>query len=302
MRGWEVAGGQKTDAICRLMSHGGRGHECRSNATLLRMDTAKAAYGRRPDTEVDDGAKLVRAVEKLRSRRGVSKAELARASGLPAQSVRRLLTGGKSNPKVDTVFSMLRTMGYRVRLVPTGRGAKTRARGHSRRDLTRAWLARLGAPLYGKSLVEGRRQPDLEAVLSRALKLAHRDATVARVLPIVFLRQRRNLDLDELRRRARRENQARTLGFFLDLTGRLTGDADLRNAAKPLRPKHMPLTDFFKTRSRLERSLAEANTPEVARDWGYRLNMGMDSFESLLAKFKGGEDSTAVKGAQIQQG
>jgi DNA-binding phage protein len=255
-----------------------------------------------PRAEVDNGAKLVREVEKLRSRRGVSKAELARASGLPEQSVRRLLTDEKSNPKVDTVFSMLRTMGYQMRLVPTRSQTRARTRTHSRSDLTRAWLAKLGAPLYGKSLVEGRRQPDPEVVLTRALKLAHEDATVARALPVVFMRQRHNLKLDELRRRARRANQARTLGFFLDLTGRLTGDEDLRSAAQPLRPKRVPLTDFFKTRSELERTLAEANTPEVARDWGYRLNMGMDSFESLLAKFKGGEAPATVKRAQVQQG
>jgi len=259
-------------------------------------------YSRQPRAGVDNGAKLVREVEKLRSRRGVSKAELARASGLPEQSVRRLLTDEKSNPKVDTLFSVLRTMGYQVRLVPTRFRARTRARTESRSDLTRAWLAHLGAPLYGKSLVQGRRQPAAEVVLTRALELAHRDASVARALPVVFLRQRHNLNLGELRRLARRANQARTLGFFLDLTGRLAGDEDLRSAAKALRPKHVPLTDFFKTRSELERTLAEANTPEVARDWGYRLNMGMDSFESLLAKFKIGEAQTTVKRAQVQQG
>jgi transcriptional regulator with XRE-family HTH domain len=253
-------------------------------------------------TEVDDGVKLVREVERLRSRRGVSKADLARASGLPAQSVRRLLTGVESNPTVDTVFRMLRTMGYRVRLVPSLAKAKARPRAHSQSDLTRAWLARLGAPLYGKSLVEGQRQPAAEGVLARALELAHQDATVARALPVVFMRQRHNLDLDELRRRARRANQARTLGFFLDLTGRLTDDQDLRRAAEPLRPKRVPLTDFFKTRSELERTLAEANTPDVAREWGYRLNMGMDSFESLLAKFRGHKAPPAVTGAQVQQG
>jgi DNA-binding phage protein len=251
--------------------------------------------------DVDDGSQLVRALERLRSRRGVSKAALARESGLPAQSVRRLLTGAESNPKVDTVFSMLRTMGYRVRLVPVRRKAKEHATTHSHSDLTRGWLAKLGAPLYGKSLVEGRRQPDPEVVLTRALELAHQDATVARALPVVFMRQRHNLNLDELRRRARRANQARTLGFFLDITGRLTGDEDLRRAAKPLRPKDLPTTDFFKTQNELERTLAEANTPDVARDWGYRLNMGMESFESLLAKFKDGEAPT-VKGAQVQQG
>jgi DNA-binding phage protein len=254
------------------------------------------------DADVDDGCKLVRAVERLRSRRGVSKAALARESGLPAQSVRRLLTGAESNPKVDTLFRMLRTMGYRVRLVPARAKAKPHSSTHSQSDLARAWLAQLGAPLYGKSLVEGRRPPDPEVVLTSALELAHRDATVARALPVVFMRQRHNLNLDELRRRARQANQSRTLGFFLDLTGRLTGDEDLRRAAKTLRPKHLPTTDFFKTRSDLERTLAEANTPEVARDWGYRLNMGLDSFESLLAKFKGGEDSSAVKRAQVQQG
>jgi hypothetical protein len=182
--------------------------------------------------------------------------------------------------------------------------AKSRAKAptHSQSEITRAWLAQLGAPLYGKSLVEGRRQPNPEVVLTRALELAHRDATVARVLPVVFMRQRHNLNLDELRRRARRANQARTLGFFLDLTGRLTGDEDLRSAARSLRPKQVPLTDFFETRSELERTLAEANTPEVARDWGYRLNMGMDSFESLLAKFKGTEAPTTARRAQVQQG
>ena len=197
---------------------------------------------------------------------------------------------------------MLRSIGYRVRLVPTHPGAKARARAHSTSDLTRAWLATFGAPLYGKSLVEGRKPPDPETVLARALKLAHRDATVARTLPFVFLCQRHNLDFDKLRRRARRANQIRTLGFFLDLTGRLTGDADFTRAAEPLRPKRAPLTDFFKTRSQLERTVAEANTPEVARDWGYRLNMGMDSFQSVLAKFKGGVDPTAMNGAQASQG
>jgi DNA-binding phage protein len=266
------------------------------------MDTRRAALPRRPTIKVEDGAKLVREVEKLRLRRGVSKAELARASGLPEQSVRRLLTDEKSNPQVNTVFSMLRTVGYSVQLVPARSRTRTRPRAHSQSDLTRAWLARLGAPLYGKGLVEGRRQPAPEVVLSRALDLAHRDATVARVLPVVFMRQRRNLNLGELRRRARRPNQARTLGFFLDLTGRLTGDSELKNAARALRPRNMAVMDFFKTRSELERALAEANTPDVARDWGYRLNMGMDSFESVLAKSKGGEEPTGATGAQVQQG
>jgi hypothetical protein len=36
----------------------------------------------------------------------------------------------------------------------------------------------------------------------------------------------------------------------------------------------------------LARALADQNTPPVARSWGYRMNMGMDVFESMFAKAK----------------
>ena len=36
---------------------------------------------------------------------------------------------------------------------------------------------------------------------------------------------------------------------------------------------------------RARRDLADAKTPKVARDWGFRMNMDYDSFQSTFDKF-----------------
>jgi hypothetical protein len=43
-------------------------------------------------------------------------------------------------------------------------------------------------------------------------------------------------------------------------------------------------TQFFQPTTRRERQLAELKTPEVARKWGFRMNMGLDSFASMFEK------------------
>jgi hypothetical protein len=74
----------------------------------------------------------------------------------------------------------------------------------------------------------------------------------------------------------------------LDLAARLSADRRLRNAAAALRPSSPPRSTNFFTNHQgpLARALAERNTPPVARAWGYRMNMGMDAFESMFAKAK----------------
>ena len=57
-----------------------------------------------------------------------------------------------------------------------------------------------------------------------------------------------------------------------------------REAAKlgvqvPARP-----VQFFSPTTERERKLAEMRTPEVARKWGFRMNLDMDSFESMFKK------------------
>jgi hypothetical protein len=92
----------------------------------------------------------------------------------------------------------------------------------------------------------------------------------------------------KLRRLAQGKRRERTLGFFLDLAARLSGDRRLRAAAAALRSSspHQSTNFFTNRQGALARALSEQNTPAVARFWGYRMNMGMDVFESMFAKAK----------------
>jgi hypothetical protein len=137
-------------------------------------------------------------------------------------------------------------------------------------------------------MLSGRAAPDLERLDVEALALCRRDPSLARALPVLLWRRRGDLDMAKLRRLAGGRGRERTLGFFLDVAARLSGDRRLRSAATALRPSSpFPTANFFANRQgRLARALAEQNTPAVARSWGYRMNMGMDAFESMFAKAK----------------
>ena len=61
-------------------------------------DPARAEAYREARTEIDTYDRFMRAMNALRESRGVSKATLASKSGIPAQSIRKLLTDKKANP------------------------------------------------------------------------------------------------------------------------------------------------------------------------------------------------------------
>ena len=107
------------------------------------------------------------------------------------------------------------------------------AQGDSGEQRLRGQLATLGAPLAGRT-PKGR-HPPAEEVLADALVLAHRSPTVARVLPVAFWRQRNSLDFGRLQQGATRRDERQTLGFYLELTGRLGGDRRLERRARSLR-------------------------------------------------------------------
>ena len=67
-------------------------------------------------------------------------------------------------------------------------------------ERVQAWLAHLGAPLYGSTAVAPADVPRPERVLAEALRLARREAAVARALPVALYRTRKRLDFDLLRR------------------------------------------------------------------------------------------------------
>src|ERR1035441_2815425 len=221
---------------------------------------------------------VLRALDEARTSRGLSKAELARQSRVRAETVRHLLTGKTVNPTLSNVLDMLRPLGLGLELAelsdqplePTS-------------DDLKGWLAHYGAPLYGPRNLTA--VPPPETALSAALPLARTSASVARALPLALWKTRKRLDLDRLLKEAERRGQARTLGFFLDLTSRLSGDLAFQRAAKKLqvRPRPRP-TQFFHPTTPRERKLAELRTPGVARKWGFRMNMEMESFESMFDK------------------
>ena len=150
-----------------------------------------------------------------------------------------------------------------------------------------AWLAHLGAPLYGSTSVQADEVPGPERVLAEALPLARQDATVARALPVALHRTRVRLDFPLLRRLAKERGQGRALGFFLELTSELSGDKDFAREARPLAAglrRRKRSSQFFPVRSPSERRLAELKTPPAARRWGFRMNMSADSFASMFRK------------------
>ena len=154
-----------------------------------------------------------------------------------------------------------------------------------RDDDVRAWLASAGAPL--SSPKPKLPAPPVEEVLAEALTLSHRDATVARTLPLVLWRQRSHLDLDRLAEHATRRDERQALGYFLELTGRLGGDQHLLRAAHRLRDKRRKRARMFFEGPHGPRSLAmtRRNTPKEALRWGYLMNMGVDSFRSTFERF-----------------
>jgi len=100
-----------------------------------------------------------------------------------------------------------------------------------------------------------------------------------------YWKNRQRLNMDRLRREAERRGQTRVLGFFLDLTTKLSGETMFAAAAAKLyaRAPAKP-TQFFRPTTWRERKLAELRTPAVARKWRFRMNMPMDSFVSMFEK------------------
>jgi len=166
--------------------------------------------------------------------------------------------------------------------VSANSGTESRTR---RDEQVRTWLAGVGAPL-GSDEARGP-APPVEEVLAEALALSHRDATVARVLPLVLWRQRGRLDFDRLRHAATRRDEGQALGCFLELAGRLGAEPGLLAAANALRDRRRRRVRMFFVGPHGPRAVAATrrNTPREARRWGYLMNMGLDTFRSTFDKF-----------------
>jgi hypothetical protein len=123
----------------------------------------------------------------------------------------------------------------------------------------------------------------------RGVVLAHRDPTVARVLPLSFKgAASRGVDPERLLQLARDRGEKQSVGFFLHLTGSLSGEAHFKKWAAPFRDaRNSSLRSFFPESSSAAREAAEQNTPRLAKQWGLRMNMGLNTFKSMYEKHAG---------------
>jgi Fe2+ or Zn2+ uptake regulation protein len=152
-------------------------------------------------------------------------------------------------------------------------------------ELTRRRARSLGAPL--QVAPEPVPEDDREQAVVEVVRLARRDATLARTLPVLLWQQRNALDRDRLRLHAQKARQKHALGFLLALTAELAGEPALDEWAESFRDRRARGTrPFFElSTSHTARALAERRTPEVARRWGYWMDLDLPSFQSLFDKF-----------------
>jgi hypothetical protein len=166
---------------------------------------------------------------------------------------------------------------------PTAAELSRQVEGEER---VRSNLSRVGAPLGGK--FAPREEMLLEETLFEGLKLARKDATVARVLPVALYLNLEKLNLGKLVELATFAGEKRTLGFYLELTGLLSNNSRLKKAAKELRDRRFKRAESFfvhQKRGEFQVRLEKRNTPKVAKHWRFTMNMGFDSFESHFRKF-----------------
>jgi hypothetical protein len=145
-------------------------------------------------------------------------------------------------------------------------------------------LHRYGAPLVNHG--SSGKKLSLEETVSLALLLARRRPDVARVLPVVLMKNKGRLDFERLREASSHFGQSRALGFFLDLTGKMTGDPKMSSESKSLMDRAASFEYFF-TLPRWSRALklAVERTPDLTKTWRFWMNASVESFESCLRKF-----------------
>lgn len=146
-------------------------------------------------------------------------------------------------------------------------------------------LRRFGAPLARVGTKS--EELSLESTLAYALKLSRRHPEVARVWSVVFAKHLAEVKLEALKRLSGRLGQKQALGFFLALTRRLLKKQAAGLSEESLRDGRYKKTKsfFLSDESERARRLAELRTPDLAKDWQFRMNMPYESFESSFEKF-----------------
>lgn len=144
-------------------------------------------------------------------------------------------------------------------------------------------------PLVGEytELSEGDKT-SAEELLVKVVKFSKKNATVLRVLPLLVKKMGDDLDVHQLQYWSKRHDTHRELGFLLELTALLTKNKKFLKLSKNFKDKRWSKCDYYFERDLelqgFQAMLVDKNTPEVAKKWYLKLNMGLDSFQSFYNK------------------
>lgn len=131
-----------------------------------------------------------------------------------------------------------------------------------------------------------------EELLVKVVYFAKKKSSLLRTLPLLVHRLGTDLDKNQLAYWAKKYHVDRELGFVLELTGHLTHEKKFTSLAYKFKDHRWskPVA-FLENESNLkgfQAQLVESNTPDLAKKWYLKLNMGIDSFASHYAKFSQG--------------
>jgi hypothetical protein len=142
----------------------------------------------------------------------------------------------------------------------------------------RAHLAAHGSPV--RSHAPSTRSPPFDQLVASGVELARRDPDVARGMPVFLYRNREAIA--SIVGAAGVRPIAHRLGFFLALTGRLSGDAWFDRIAASLRDHRVKRQDLFDGAA-----FSSSNTRSfrLARAWGFQVRADLQWFQTLFDKF-----------------
>jgi len=160
-------------------------------------------------------------------------------------------------------------------------------------DEERVQRTRSVLALYGAQLVSAFPPPEnlpsaTDAVL-QSMKVLSEDPAMAGTLPVVLWKNRSDLDPARLVDDARSVGEGQRMGFMLEMTTALSGDERFAHWAATLRDKRVRrMRNFFRSdrtkQSPYHKQMLELHTPDLARRWGFLMNMSMQTFEDYFRK------------------
>jgi hypothetical protein len=128
-----------------------------------------------------------------------------------------------------------------------------------------------------------------EELLVKAVALAKKNSSLLRTMPLLVRRLGVGMNGHRLVYWSKRLHVDRELGFLLDLTANLSGEKKYSALARKLKDKRWSKPTFFLEKEAklkgFQAKLVEQNSSELAKKWFLKMNMGLDSFESMFAKF-----------------